>query len=44
MYELKTLDSIFFRSRAYKINKHVQDNLIDVPKEYFEFEHTHNSK
>jgi len=44
MYELKTLDSIFFRSRAYKINKHVQDNLIDVPKEYIEFEHNHNSK
>ena len=45
MDELKTLDNIsYFRSRAYKINKHVQDNLIDVSKEYIEFEHNHNGK
>ena len=45
MSELKTLDNIsYFRSRAYKINKHVQDHLVDVPNDYIEYRNMHNSK
>ena len=45
MSELKTLDSIsYFRSRSYKINQHVQAQLVDVPSQCIDFSHIHNNK
>ena len=42
---MKTLYNLaYFRSRAYKINKHVQDNLIDIPKIYITYTYKHNNK
>jgi hypothetical protein len=45
MHDVKTLYNLaYFRSRAYKINKHVQDNLIDIPKIYITYTYKHNNK
>ena len=45
MNKLNTKDNIsYFRSRSYKINKHVQDNLVDIPSKFYEFKHEHNGR
>ena len=45
MSELCTHNNIsYFKSRSYKINKHVQDNLISVPEDHIIFSHIHNNK
>ena len=45
MNKLNTKDNIsYFRSRSYKINKHVQDNLVDIPSNFYEFKHEHNGR
>ena len=43
--QLKTSKNIsYFKSRSYKINKYVQENLVSIPKNYIEYEYEHNGK
>ena len=43
IHKLKTTKNIsYFKSRSYKINKYVQDNLITTPNAFIEYEHECN--
>ena len=45
MKDLKITKNLsYFRSRSFKINKHVQDKLINVGKSYVEYEYECNNK
>ena len=44
MKDVKTTKNIsYFRSRSYKINKFVQENIVKIPLDFIEYEHECNN-